>query len=517
VVWRSSLALVFTFSAVSFVAGTSKADEPPLHVRIDALIERDFTGKIAAEQADDSELIRRVWLDLAGRPPTPEIVKKFLADSSADKRQKAIDDLLAAPTYVARMQDAFHVLLMERRGEHKAWQEFLKKSFEDNVPWDVMVRAMLDPEPAEDVQKGATFFLTKRLENYGQNPIDHPGLTRDIGRLFLGIDLQCAQCHNHLFVDEYKQAEFQGLYAVVQSLSVGKADPPQVAEKPLPKKLEFVSVFDPTQQAVGPRVPFGKEFEVPAELPKDKSYSPLKLIAQELPRGENPLFARNIAYRMRHLLFGRGLVEPLDVHHRANPPTHPELLELLSQEMVAHKFNLKYFLRELALTKAYQRSSLLPKSDQELPRDKYLFALPKRLSAEQFTACLVQATCAPADVEATTTALKPKVLAALANPAREPEDHRNPSVQSALFTLNDAEVLALIARKPGNLLDRLMTAADETQRADELCLTVLARLPIDEERAELRTLLEGKDDRREALLGHWIWALVASTEFGVNH
>ncbi len=513
------LAILFCSLGLGLVVPIAAEDsKPPLHAQIDALVERESAGHLPAAIADDAEFHRRIWLDFAGRIPTSSSTRTFLADTSADKRQKLLDELLAAPSYVDRQLEAFHVILMERRGENPAWEKFLRNSFEKNRPWDEMVRAMLQPQPASEADQGASFFLTKRLENYGQNPIDHPGLTRDIGRLFLGIDLQCAQCHNHLFVDEYTQAEFQGLYAVVQSLKIGKSEPfPLVVEKPLAKKLEFVSVFDPTQQAIGPRVPFGKEFEIPAELPKDSSYSPLALIATELPRSENPFFARNIANRLWHLLLGRGLIEPLDVQHTGNPATHPELMDLLTSELIAHKFDLKWLLREVALTKTYQRSSVLPSSAINLPHDKYLVAIPRRMSAEQFVRSIVQATSSPDEVDATATKLKPRVLAALANPAREPEDRRNPSVQSALFTSNDEELLALITRRPGNLLDRLIGIDDPHLLAEELYLSVFGRLPEDAERTELKSLLAEKPEQRELLLGHWLWGMVASTEFGVNH
>lgn len=499
-------------------------DNQSLHQRLDKIISRQFEDGAEPVIADDAEFIRRVWLDLAGKIPPADVTRQFLVDSSPDKRAKVIDQLLAAPTYANRMRDAFDVMLMERRGGHETWQKFLLTSFTENESWDQMVRAMLEPEPSQESHQGASFFLTKRLEKYGQNPIDHPGLTRDIGRLFLGVDLQCAQCHDHLFVDEYTQLDFQGLLAVTQTLKPNKAAPfPLVTEKPLGEKLEFVSVFESTPATTGPRIPFGKEFDVPTELGDDSKYSPLSLVAAELPVADNPRFSRNIANRIWHLMLGRGLVEPLDSHHADNPPTHPELLELLATELAAHRFDLKWLIREIALSNTYQRSSRVadPSIDpQRLVPHQYFVAIPKRLSAEQAVQSFVQAIDGNRDQEVrqeVLSLLEPLFVAALANPAREHEDHRHPSVQSALFFANDNDVLTALQRQPDNLVDRLMRISDQTALADELYLTIVSRPPSEEERTELASFLNENSDQREARLTHWVWALFASTEFNVNH
>lgn len=503
---------------------TWASDDTPLHQRIDELISAQLVDHAVAPTADDAEFFRRAWLDLAATIPPAEATRTFLEDPSANKRVQAIDELLAAPTYVNRMQQAFHIMLMERRGDHEAWQKFLQVAFTENKSWNSMVRAMLEPQPSHDSHQGASFFLTKRLEKYGQNPIDHPGLTSDIGRLFLGVDLQCAQCHDHLFVDEYKQLDFQGLLAVTQTLKPAKGGPiPLVAEKPMTEKLEFVSVFDAVQVATGPRIPFGKEFEIPSDLPKENDYSPLDLVASELPSAANRPFSRNIANRIWHLMLGRGLVEPLDSHHADNLASHPELLELLATELAAHQFDLKWLIREIALSDTYQRSSRFADSRtdvQELLPHQYQVAIPKRLSAEQLVQSFVQAIADPMDAKAQTdltAKLKPLFIAALANPAREHEDHRHPSVQSALFFANDKEVLAALQRKPGNLVDRLMGIEEDAALADELYLSIVSRLPHDEERTELSAFLAVQTDQREVRLLHWMWALLASTEFHVNH
>src|SRR5262249_37489944 len=145
--------------------------------------------------------------------------------------------------YPERMRDAFHGLLMERLGDHPEWSKYLVKSFAANKPYDLLAREVLRAAPRDESVRGAAFFYAKRLENYGQNPVDYAGLTRDVGRLFLGKDLRCAQCHDHLFIGDYKQRDFQGLLAFFQNAYLQDGAYPTVGERPTAKKLPFMSVF----------------------------------------------------------------------------------------------------------------------------------------------------------------------------------------------------------------------------------------------------------------------------------
>ncbi len=279
------------------------------------------------------------------------------------------------------MKELFHVMLMERRGDNDEWLAYLEQSFAANKPWDQIVREILAPQADDPALRGAAYFHTRRLEKVGQQEIDYPGLTRDIGRLFMGVDLQCAQCHDHLFVDEYKQVDFQGLYTVVSHTFI-RTDTkfPAVGEKPIKAKTEFTSVFEGNKQEIGPRVPFGSEMPLlPVPAKGQPTESSLALLAGSLPTAENQRFTTNIANRLWFTLMGRGLIHPLDMQHTGNPPSHPELLKMLSTELAAHGFDIKYFLRELALTGAYARASVLP-SGQYPDVKTYAVGIERRLS-----------------------------------------------------------------------------------------------------------------------------------------
>lgn len=519
------------------------ADDQPVSLRIDALIAAGGSGRSPAPLADDAEFLRRVWLDLAGRIPSSEETRRFLDNSDPNKRSQMIDQLLAAPTYAERMQELFHVVLMERRGDNEKWKQYLRTAFEQNKPWDQIVRELLNPDPQDATRHGAAFFYAKRIEANGQNPIDHPGLTRDVGRLFLGADLQCAQCHNHLFIDDYKQRDFQGLYSVYLNIAVkNEADLPGVTEKPMKKKLEYVSVFDPTQNETGPRIPFGTEIPIPeqkADAPPDaRPVSVLALLANELPAAQNTLFSKNIANRLWFVMMGRGLVHPLDLHHSGNPPSHPELLDLLASEFAAHHYDIKWMLRQLALSQTYQRSSRYPMEStsadntasavnvEEILPQSYMVANEKRMLAEQLLHSTLQATGNLERLQKPTedgklnkelVDLTTRYVAAFANEPREPEDQINPTVKGALFSLNDDMLLQLLSRQPGNLIDRLLAMTDDTLLAEELYLSVFTRRPTDEELSELAAWLTQHNDRREKAIATWAWSMLTSMEFVVNH
>ena len=509
----------------------SAGAQDSLFPRIDGLIEAKANGPLAA-QAGDAEFLRRVYLDFAGRIPSSEEARAFLADSDGAKREKLIDKLLASDQYAKRMSQVFHVMLMERLGDHKEWQKYLHDSFAANKPWDVMAKEMLSPNAEDQATRGAALFFSKRLENYGQNPVDVPGMVRDVGRMFMGIDVQCCQCHDHLFVDDYKQEYYQGLFAFVgqATLRPGEAFP-AIAEKPLTKKVDFMSVFVKQPKSVGPFLPGTKEIEIPVFAsgdewevkpdPKTKNpgklkFSTLKILSEQLPSAENQLFKKNIANRLWWLLMGRGLVHPLDLQHTGNAPSHPEVLELLANELAAHKFDMKWLLREIAMSKTYQRGSQAADDlSAEAPLASYRVALERPLSSEQLLASMIVATGESA--RAKPDELQARFEKAFANPPREPETEFSPTVKAALFYLNDSVVLGWLKPAPGNLAERLSKTMEPDKLAEEMYLSILTRLPSEEEKKDVTDYLTKHAANRETAIRNLLWSLLASNEFCMNH
>lgn len=566
---RQSLGLLFLRVALCVAAVVGNAVRSPareplpveeLARRIDAMIRAADPAAEPAPRCDDAAFVRRIHLDFAGRIPSPAETSRFLADGSPEKRRTLIDRLLAGPEYAVRMRDLFHAMLMERRGDHAEWSRFLEISFERNKPWDRIVREILDPDPADEETRGAAFFHTRRLEKVGQQETDHPGLTRDVGRMFLGIDLQCAQCHDHLRIAAYRQADFQGLFVAYRNAFL-RTDVkfPAVGEKVLAAPLEFSSVFDPTSRSTSPRVPgraeigierFEKDQEwlVPPDpktaFPGTPRFRPLQAIARELPLPANPAFVMNIVNRLWFVMLGRGLIEPLDQIHADNPPSHPDAAALLCAEMIAREFDIKEVLRAIALTETYQQGAAAP-GPLDAPDDvPYRRAAERRLSAEQLFRSVVVATGPreadppePAGPRAAAAVSPPPspdtapaqesrerleqaraaFVKAFGNVPQEPETGFSPSLKSSLFLLNDPLVLDFLAPRPGHLMDRLARHATDREVAEDLYLSIFSRRPSPEEEHEVVEVLAGRPERRLATLTNLAWAMLASTEFCLNH
>ncbi len=544
--FRTTAVFLMSCSFVSLpLAGRTAAAEKPLHVAIDELVNRAAGDVVLADPSTDAEFMRRIYLDLAGHIPTPAESQQFLSSESAQRRSELIDRLLTGPDYPRRMQELFHVMLMERRGEHEEWTKFLRTAFSKNTPWDQVARAIVRPNADDEATRGAAYFVTSRLVSEGaMAPVDIPGLTRDFGRLLAGVDLRCAQCHDHVSIGDYRQVDFQGLHMVFENVQTRRDVPfPAVAEKVMTKEKEFMSVFIQTARTTSPRVPGageikiatfekGEEFAVAPDrtkrTPGIPKFSPLGQLADKLASPDNQLFCRNIANRLWFVMMGRGLVEPLDVHHSDNPPSHPELLELLASQFAAHQFDIRWFLRELALTDCYQRSSV-SKAEALPAAGLFAMANEKRLSAEQlFWSTLiatgeldswdgeqVEATIADSDP---LTELKEQFLKVFANSPKVPETDFAPTVKAALYLMHDDAVQQLLKPKDGNLVGGLSKIEDAQEIADQLFLQVVSRPPTDSDVADVKELLAGKAGaERSAVIGRIVWALLSSTEYCVNH
>jgi len=514
------------------------ASELHLHQEIDALVARrlDELKITPAGPSDDAEFVRRIYLDLTGVVPTSGQARAFLVDRTADKRQRLIDALLASPDHAVHMARVFDVMLIERRiptitsydVTTAAWRAYLTEAFAANKPWDEMVREILGSDGADAKRPAAVkFYLVRDVAPHS--------LTRDVGRLLLGVDLQCAQCHDDPRFADYLQADYYGIYAFVERMKVHPVMPrgAQVAET-AEGKTTFTSVFTAKSGETNPRLPGGDMLADPAPEkgkeyvvipgPKERGvpvYSRRVKLSEQLPRNETKGFARNIANRLWAQFFGRGLVHPLDMHHAANPPSHPELLDRLERRMVEHRYDLRGFVRKLALSEAYQRSSLLPAGPRPPPAEAFAVAPLRGLSAEQLRWSWLQTTgridlhYARVDAAAKKPATPAKNDTVINNPAKnaaapspgpEPawktrlaanealerlsatlltafaglpgqaEAGFQPVVDQALYLRNSEKLLPLLADEPGTTLARLGAMSETGPLAEELYLSVLARL-----------------------------------------
>jgi hypothetical protein len=361
---------LFPVAAVfSLAVGTWSAAEP-LHVGIDRVLGEAAIGP-ESPPASDPEFLRRAWLTLAGQIPSSAEARAFCADAAADKREKLIDRLLASAESVRHLAGTFDVMLMERRGEKHVkaaeWRRFLEDSFAANKAWDQLVREILSADGADEKTRHIARWL---LEREGEPHL----LTRDVGRLFLGRDMACAQCHDHPRIDDYWQRDYYGLFAFLGRTSLFQPDmkKPGVLGESAIGETTWTSVFTKLGGSTRPRLPEGDEIAEPSLAPgelwivppndKDKNVRPVPKysrrvrLAECLTDGRSPAFRRNIANRLWTLVMGRGLVEPPDLTHSLNPPAHPALLDLLADAIGVMKFDIRAFLRELALTRAFRQS-----------------------------------------------------------------------------------------------------------------------------------------------------------------
>lgn len=523
-----------------FASPALAAAADPLHARIDAHVVNGFgEHKKFAGPASDDEFLRRAYLDLVGTVPTVQQTNEFLNDSSKDKRARLIDALLASPGYARRMAWFFDVTLMERGKDAKvpraAWEAYLVSVFAANRPYDEFARELLSNDGSDPkTRPAAKFFLDRDLEPHA--------VTKDIGRVFLGRNLQCAQCHDHPTIDDYKQAEYYGIQAFLNRtfLFPNAAAPTAVIAEKAEGDVSFMSVFDKnkklnstapkivnTNAIEEPKAEKGKEYKVApaANVRPVPAYSRFAQLAKAVTAPENKAFARNAVNRVWAMLMGRGLVHPVDADHGNNPPSHPELLDELTREFVAHKYDLKWLVREIALSDAYQRSSVVPAGSDDVPADRYLVAVVKPLSAEQLAYAAMQATgLTDAERGKLTEQQLDARLAPRLGPFRSmfgrgadpTADDFSATLDQTLFLKFGGPVRGLLAPRAGNLADRLGKLTNPDAVADELFAAVYARRPTAAERQDVADALNNARDRQTAI-NELIWALVASAEFRFNH
>lgn len=551
-VYRCLITLLVLPTCVVFIEAVAAHEaEPPLHQVIDEHVARGWAtrGITPAELASDEEFARRVWLDLAGTIPTSTALRAFLDDPASDKRARLIDRLLASPEYARHMQHLFDVIFVERQiGNHVTedeWREYLRKSFAENKLWDLLVREILSADATNEQTRAATrFYVVRTIDSYRVLNPHH--LTRDLGRLFLGVNLQCAQCHDHPTIDAYTQSDYQGLKAFVERLYMlgGKQQEKAVmwiAEKPA-GEVQYHSAFDPKHEVktaephlpgsspvLDPAIEKGKEYQVaPADgiLPVP-AYSRRAKLIEQLVSADNMAFRRASANRFWSLLFGRGLVHPIDMDHPGNPPSHPELLNELGRRFAAQKFDIRWLLREICQSRAYQLSS----QSEVLPPPETFAVAPVRALRPSQLAMAALTAAGYVELQYATqgaNASEQTVYAQLAgmvkqfdvqfgSPMGQQESAFEGSPFQVLFMQNGEVFNSFSRASPGTIVERLNKLTDSTALADELYLSIYSRRPTDEERQAVAAYVNVPAAEREATIGEYVWAMLTSAEFRFNH
>jgi hypothetical protein len=479
---------------------------------------------VPAPLSGDAEFLRRVCLDLTGTLPPPERVRAFLADPDPDKRDKLIDTLLDSPQYVDfwtyRLADLFrvnHTALQKLKRTH-LHQEWVRLSVAQNKPYDQMARERI----AAQGYGGPTLHAYR----VGELVVPQELMAEEF-RVFAGVRLECAQCHNHPF-EAWSQDQFWGLAAFFGQLTVaGKDSDGLLIDFPSPAGKALL--HPRTGQPVLPTFLDGTR---PGRCdPADLRMT----LARWMTARDNPFFARAAVSRVWGYFFGRGLVDPVDDFRSTNPPTHPELLEALAEHFRQHNYDLKDLMRTIVRSRTYQLSAAANSTNRQ-DAINYSRSRPRPLDA----VVLLDAISRVAGVDekfewdkfvgggATPPGtraidLVPEIapcrfLDVYGRPNRQtlPERGTQPNLGQALHMLAGSTYTEKIGKKEGRVDRLLASSVSDRQAIEELYLAALCRRPTAAERTELEDLVRRQPSRREALEA-LTWALVCSREFAYNH
>ena len=333
--------------------------------KVDELLAAEWTkaSVTPAPAADDATFLRRVTLDLTGALPTPEAVTAFLADTSPDKRGRIVDALLASPRYADRWTDYWDDVLMGSPAKAKGvdrqeFRRWLHAEFEKNAPWNEITTSLVtasgvntkgDAEADDPPVNGAVNWLLK----YGKAPAD---LSGSVSRIFLGVQIQCAQCHDHK-TEKWTQQDFRSFTASFAQVKPEFLDPKA-------KGLRRISLTDADRPVLAyRRNPELREFaeSTPKALDgTDLSAAPNRrqALAAWMTSPQNPWFARAIVNRLWGHFLGRGFVDPVDDLRPSNKPLASETLDVLASDFASNGYDLKRLIRTITATRAYRLASV---------------------------------------------------------------------------------------------------------------------------------------------------------------
>jgi Protein of unknown function (DUF1549)/Protein of unknown function (DUF1553) len=484
-------------------------------------------GVTPAPLAGDAEFLRRVSLDVAGRIPPVSDARAFLGSTDPQKRRKLVERLLAGPAYANHMTDIWLELLVPEAkatvlaafyaGDFQVW---LRKQFTEGVGYDKIVRELLtvpaangqmalNRAGAQDIKPSPFAFIAAK-EGKPEN------LAASTSRTFLGIRLECAQCHNHPFAT-WKRDEFWGMAAFFAGIERrGNAagvifqgtDTPDKYEIEVPgsKRIVQASFLD------------GREFA------RNKGIPARAKLADWVTSRDNPYFARAAANRVWFQFFGIGLIDPVDDMSAVVDAAHPELLDLMADQFAAHDFDLKYLIRAITSSRVYQLSSAGSSPSSNVYR---LFGrMPVRgLTPEQLYENLIMATGLPREVVPRALVVRNnsprgEFIERFASQEERPAD-RQTSILQALTLMNGRLVDDATSFGRGPTVTAVADSdfLDTKGRIETLYLAALTRFPRPAELERLIPYVEsgGPSLDTKKALADVLWSLLASAEFVFNH
>jgi hypothetical protein len=488
---------------------------------VDELVNRKLrTLKVQpSDLSDDATFARRAYIDLTGQLPTSADVREFVDSPDPRKRDRLVDDLVNGQAFSDLWVMKWAELLKIRSGDnangvsYKAtllYYEWLRDRIAKNEPMNKIVHDLLSAT-------GGTF--DQPATNYYHVETDAMKVAENTAQVFVGMRLQCAQCHNHPF-DRWTMDDYYGWTSFFS----------QVGRKPGEDPRETV-IFNRAGGEVNNPVtkkPVPPKF-LGDDTPAPKGRDRREVLADWLTAPENPYFARNMANIVWAHFFGQGIVEPVDDVRVSNPPSNPELLDELARRLVAYDFDVKRLVRDICSSRTYQLSSAVNPTNRDDQRN-FSHAAVRRIRAEVLLDCISQVTESgekykglPPGARAVHIAdgrTANYFLTTFGRATRETvcscEVQMEPNLSQALHLLNGDTVSKKI--QSGGVVKRLLKEKrTPDQVVDELYLRCLSRSPTPAELAKLSEAISAAGPDREAALNDVFWALLNSKEFIFNH
>jgi hypothetical protein len=498
-------------------------DDQELAVYIDAQLAAVWEKAkiVPAPRADDAEYLRRAHLDLVGKIPSVAELQDFLADNRPDKRIRVVEELLHRGAYAQHFANTWRNSMLSGTPENVAseqllrqFQTWLRLRFTVNMPYDRLVSDLLT-EPLDVQTMQPTMMATQRFVPtpaafFQANELKREQIAASASRFFLGVQVQCAQCHDHPF-SHWKQREFWSLAAFFDTSAPGVA-----TLKATSGSSNAIQIPD-TDITVEPAYLDGTQPDWTSGADKRA------LLAGWMTQADNPYFAKAAINRLWDHFLGRGFVHPVDDLDPANPPSHPQLLEEMSRQFVLHGYDLKYVIRAIMQSRAYQLTSRSAgTAEDDLP---YFARMPvRRMTSDQLFQSIVQATGfreprrlarpgAPLPEMATAADAFRSRFADSAVPRTEAETSilqalalMNGKLTSDATDLQSSETLLAVTEAP---------FLDVPEQVEMLFMATLSRQPTVEESQELVTYVQAGDSKSS--LADVFWALLNSAEFALNH
>jgi hypothetical protein len=535
---RGLLVLVLAVLAGPAQAGTAVDSLAQVRSKADALLAAEWKKAhlAPAPAVDDTRFLRRLYLDLVGVIPPPEVVHAFLEDTRPGKRERAIEGLLDSPGWADHFTDVWERLFIGRalkgaRADHASFRAWLRDALARNLRWDAVARQLLTAVGDTDKDGATNFFL-----RYADSPTD---LTGKVARTFLGVQVQCAQCHDHP-TEKWKRDDFRRLAACFVRTVAQPIDPKGMAPKRFAVR-DFPIAVAGLKKASDPDLRAIEEARPAALDGTDFTGADDRraAFADWLLRPQNPWFARAQVNRVWALLVGRGFVEPLDDFRDHNPAVAPAVLDLLARDFSQSGYDLKRLVRVIVGTRAYQLAAAPPARGSAADAER-LFArhplLP--LGPEELYASLAQATHVEPVFQKFAGANFEKQKMQLRNQVTflfDVDEEADPTIEEvtvpqALLLLNGPLANAGASALPGTALSDLlaMPVSDEA-KLEELYLRTLSRRPTRAELTRLVAFLRAPRAVVETRKGATppsplvqayedvFWAILNSSEFQMRH